>query len=45
MLRLVEDEASGIDNVVGPGAPMTSETFLREASAALGVTPALGPET
>jgi 2'-hydroxyisoflavone reductase len=39
MLRLVEDNASGLFNAIGPGAPMTIETFLREASAALRVTP------
>lgn len=39
MLRLVEDDAAGIYNAVGPSQPMTIETFLREASAALGVSP------
>jgi 2'-hydroxyisoflavone reductase len=41
MLKLVEDEASGIFNAIGPGAPMTIETFLREATAALNVSPRL----
>ena len=41
MLRLVEDDASGIFNAIGPGAPMTIETFLRESIAALNVTPRL----
>jgi 2'-hydroxyisoflavone reductase len=41
MLRLVEDEASGVFNAVGPAAPMTIETFLREACAALRVAPTL----
>jgi 2'-hydroxyisoflavone reductase len=41
MLRLVEDDASGVFNAVGPAAPMTIETFLRDASAALGVSPTL----
>lgn len=38
MLKLVEDDASGIFNAIGPGAPMTIEAFLRESTAALGVT-------
>jgi 2'-hydroxyisoflavone reductase len=41
MLKLVEDEATGIFNAIGPGAPMTIEAFLRETMAALGVTPRL----
>jgi 2'-hydroxyisoflavone reductase len=41
MLRLVEDDASGVFNAVGPAAPKAIETFLREASAALEVTPTL----
>ena len=39
MLRLVEDNASGLFNAIGPGAPMTIETFLREASTALQASP------
>jgi 2'-hydroxyisoflavone reductase len=39
MLTLVEGDASGIFNAIGPAAPMTIETFLREASAALKVSP------
>ncbi|AMY12505.1 hypothetical protein LuPra_05781 [Luteitalea pratensis] len=38
MLRLVEDDASGIFNAIGPGTAMTIETFLRESIAALNVT-------
>ena len=41
MLKLVEDDASGIFNAIGPGAPMTIEAFLRESIAALNVTPRL----
>ena len=41
MLTLVEDDASGIFNAIGPGAPMTIDTFLRESTAALNVTPRL----
>ena len=41
MLKLVEEDASGIFNAIGPGAPMTIEAFLREASAALGASPRL----
>jgi 2'-hydroxyisoflavone reductase len=39
MLRLVEDDASGIFNAIGPMPPMTIATFLDGASAALKVTP------
>lgn len=41
MLKLVEDDAAGIFNAIGPAAPMTIGTFLREASAALRVSPRL----
>ena len=41
MLALIEGDASGIFNAIGPGAPMTIETFLRESMAALSVTPQL----
>ena len=41
MLKLVEDDASGIFNAIGPGAPMTIEAFLRDSTAALNVTPRL----
>jgi 2'-hydroxyisoflavone reductase len=41
MVTLVENDASGIFNAIGPAAPMTIETFLREASAALKVSPRL----
>ena len=41
MLKLVEDDASGLFNAIGPGSPMTIETFLAEATAALGVSPRL----
>lgn len=41
MLKLVEDGASGLFNAIGPAAPMTIETFLAEATAALGVSPRL----
>jgi len=41
MVTLVENDASGIFNAIGPGAPMTIEAFLRESTAALGVTPRL----
>ncbi|BCS35495.1 isoflavone reductase [Luteitalea sp. TBR-22] len=41
MLTLVESGASGIFNAIGPGAPMTMERFLREACAALDVSPHL----
>jgi 2'-hydroxyisoflavone reductase len=41
MLKLVEDDASGVFNAIGPAPPMTIETFLREATTALGVSPRL----
>ena len=42
MLRLVEDDASGVFNAIGPAAaPMTIEAFLRDACAALTVSPTL----
>jgi 2'-hydroxyisoflavone reductase len=41
MLTLVEDDASGIFNAIGPAAPMTIDAFLRESSAALNVSPRL----
>lgn len=39
MLTLVEHDASGIFNAIGPASPMTIDTFLREASTALKVAP------
>lgn len=41
MLKLVEDEASGLFNAIGPSSTMTIEAFLREATAALKVSPRL----
>ncbi len=41
MLTLVEGEASGLFNAIGPAAPMTIDTFLRESRAALKITPRL----
>jgi 2'-hydroxyisoflavone reductase len=42
MLHLVEHDASGVFNAIGPAAaPMTIDSFLREACAALAVSPTL----
>lgn len=41
MLKLVEDEASGLFNAIGPSSTMTIEAFLREATSALKVSPHL----
>ena len=41
MLTLVEHDASGLFNAIGPSAPMTIGTFLREATTALRVKPRL----
>jgi 2'-hydroxyisoflavone reductase len=39
MLRLVEDQASGIFNAIGPVPPMTIATFLEQSAAALEASP------
>ena len=41
MLTLVEREASGLFNAIGPTRPMTMRSFLEQAASALDVTPRL----